>query len=147
MDMKSRIVKELIEIEKKYNVKKFNLLKFQIHIIYYFNRTSFFLVFQFRRIFIEVVEESANFVLHGDKTACDFSFPDNLWLVEIDKSQISQVVQNIILNASNAMPDGGIVEVSCENVNTTEALDLELSRKRRYVKISFKDHTQNRINN
>jgi signal transduction histidine kinase/CheY-like chemotaxis protein len=87
---------------------------------------------------IEVVKESANFVLHGDKTACEFSFPDNLWLVDIDKGQISQVVQNIILNASSAMPEGGIVELSGENVGIVD--DHEMLKKGRYVKISIKDH-------
>jgi len=87
---------------------------------------------------IEVVQESANFVLHGDKTACEFSFPDNLWFVEIDKGQVSQVVHNIILNASSAMPDGGIVEVSFKNADIVH--DHKMLKKGRYVKISIKDH-------
>jgi len=89
---------------------------------------------------IEVVQESANFVLHGDKTACEFSFPDNLWFVEIDKGQISQVVQNIILNASSAMPNGGIVEVSFENTNIVHDHNHKMLQEGRYVKISIKDH-------
>ncbi|MFH1020928.1 MAG: ATP-binding protein, partial [Pseudomonadota bacterium] len=34
----------------------------------------------------------------------------------MDSGQISQVVQNIILNAAQAMPDGGVVDISCYNV-------------------------------
>ena len=35
----------------------------------------------------------------------------------MDSGQISQVVQNIILNAAQAMPDGGVVDISCRNVH------------------------------
>ncbi|MBS1126655.1 MAG: two-component hybrid sensor and response regulator histidine kinase, partial [Nitrospirae bacterium] len=77
-----------------------------------------------------VVKDSADFILRGEKVACRYSFPDDLWLVDIDKGQISQVVQNIILNASNAMPNGGIVEVSCENLHSVSSLNIALPKGR-----------------
>jgi PAS domain S-box-containing protein len=87
----------------------------------------------------DVIMDSANFILHGDKTACRYDFPDDLWMVEIDKGQISQVVQNIILNASQAMPWGGIVDVAAQNVMTADIPELDGRPDTRYVKVSFRD--------
>ncbi|MBU0961852.1 MAG: PAS domain S-box protein, partial [Proteobacteria bacterium] len=87
----------------------------------------------------EVVKDSADFVLRGDKVACRYVFPDDLWLVDIDKGQISQVVQNIMLNASNAMPNGGIVKVSCENVPPASSTISHLPKTGRYVKMKITD--------
>jgi two-component system cell cycle sensor histidine kinase/response regulator CckA len=88
---------------------------------------------------VEVVRDSANFVLRGAKVACRYFFPDDLWLVDIDKGQISQVVQNIILNASNAMPGGGVIEVVCENVRSESSMSIALPVSGNYVKMSIKD--------
>jgi len=63
----------------------------------------------------EIIKDSAEFVLRGSKSKCIYRIPGNLWPVEIDPGQISQVVQNITLNASQAMPEGGIIEISCAN--------------------------------
>ncbi len=63
----------------------------------------------------EIIEDSAEFVLRGSKSKCQFRIPEDLWPVDIDPGQISQVVQNITLNASQAMPEGGIIEISCSN--------------------------------
>jgi signal transduction histidine kinase len=41
-------------------------------------------------------------------------------LVDIDKGQIGQVIQNIVLNASHAMPEGGAIAISCENVSSND---------------------------
>jgi PAS domain S-box-containing protein len=87
----------------------------------------------------DIIMESANFILHGNSVACRSTFPDDLWQVDIDKGQISQVVQNIILNASQAMPNGGFIEVICENVDTAESGELDTPGGGRYVKMSIKD--------
>ncbi|MDD3814242.1 MAG: PAS domain S-box protein [Desulfocapsaceae bacterium] len=65
----------------------------------------------------EIIRESAEFVLHGSSVACRYIIPEDLWLVDIDKGQIGQVIHNIILNAIYAMPEGGNIEVRCENVD------------------------------
>jgi PAS domain S-box-containing protein len=88
---------------------------------------------------VDVVKDSANFVLRGAKVASRYFFPDDLWLVDIDKGQISQVVQNIILNASNAMPGGGVIEVACENVSSTSSMNIALPVSGSHVKMSIKD--------
>lgn len=65
----------------------------------------------------KLIRESAGFVLHGSRVACCFNIPDDLWLVNIDKSQISQVIHNLVLNARHAMPEGGIIDISCANIS------------------------------
>ncbi len=86
---------------------------------------------------VEVVKDSADFVVHGDKIAIHYEFADDLWYVDIDKGQISQVIQNIILNARDAMPDWGNVYVSGGNIYAEDAMPgLE---KKYYVKLEITD--------
>ncbi|MFZ5759029.1 MAG: PAS domain S-box protein [Thermodesulfobacteriota bacterium] len=87
----------------------------------------------------EIIRDSAEFVLHGGNVACRYVIADDLWLVNIDKGQISQVIQNIIINAKQAMPSGGVIEVRCENVVAGETPDQVLTRPGRYVSISIRD--------
>ncbi len=86
-----------------------------------------------------VTKDSANFILHGGKVACRFDVPEDLWLVDIDKGQISQVIQNIVLNASQAMPEGGVVTVTCENYSSDDAPIIPAPRKKKFVKIAIRD--------
>jgi len=68
-----------------------------------------------------VIRDSADFVLRGSNVTCNYDIPDDLWLVAIDQGQMSQVIQNIILNARQAMPDGGTIAVTCRNRPAPEA--------------------------
>ncbi|HTQ31860.1 MAG TPA: PAS domain S-box protein [Opitutaceae bacterium] len=63
----------------------------------------------------EVVHEAAQFALHGSKVRCDFQAVPDLWAADVDKSQIGQVVQNLVINAVQAMPDGGVIQISLGN--------------------------------
>jgi CheY-like chemotaxis protein len=63
----------------------------------------------------EVLKEAAHFALHGSKVRCDFAIEDGLWTAEVDKGQIGQVVQNLVINAVQAMPDGGVMHISMRN--------------------------------
>ncbi|MEN8135315.1 MAG: ATP-binding protein [Thermodesulfobacteriota bacterium] len=89
----------------------------------------------------QVIEESADFVLHGGKSDYKLEMPENLWLVDIDRGQMGQVVQNLIINARQAMPEGGTIRVSCENLESTanEYPDPLLPKQNEYVKISVTD--------
>jgi PAS domain S-box-containing protein len=69
----------------------------------------------------ELIRESADFVLRGSQVSCDYSFPDDLWMVLADGGQVSQVIQNIILNAKHAMPEGGKIKINCYNVEDAAA--------------------------
>ena len=86
----------------------------------------------------ELIENTALFTLRGSRIKCECLIPDTLWPVEVDEGQISQVISNLTINAHQAMPKGGILEIRAENttVNSEDGLPLE---KGKYVKISIKD--------
>lgn len=63
----------------------------------------------------DIIRESASFVLRGSNVNCEFNLADDLWLGEIDPGQISQVIQNMVINARQAMPEGGTVTITCRN--------------------------------
>ena len=86
----------------------------------------------------KTITDSANFVLHGSSVGCDYHIPNDLWPVEVDTGQISQVIQNMIINACHAMPNGGLVEIFCDNVPD---ISKELSSLpfRKYIKITIVD--------
>ncbi len=85
----------------------------------------------------EVVEESAGFVLRGSNIGCRFRFPDDLWLVRMDPDQISQVIQNIVLNARQAMPTGGNIEISARNMAGVSPMPH--LRPGNYVELTIRD--------
>lgn len=87
----------------------------------------------------EVIIDSAKFILHGGNMVCDFAIPEDLWLADIDKSQISQVIQNIVLNASQASPEGGTISISCANVDSPGDEKAPLHPDSKYVKIQITD--------
>ena len=63
----------------------------------------------------EVVQETAKFCLHGAKAKCQFEIESDLWAADVDKGQIGQVVQNLVMNAAQAMPQGGMIWVNLSN--------------------------------
>jgi PAS domain S-box-containing protein len=86
-----------------------------------------------------ILQDSVDFTLHGKKIRCEIIVKDELWPVDVDEGQISQVIHNLILNSEQAMPEGGIVNVTAENIilDSENGLPLEEGS---YVKLSFKDH-------
>jgi PAS domain S-box-containing protein len=88
----------------------------------------------------KLLKESAEFVLRGSNVRAELIIPNDLWPVEIDEGQMAQVIQNLVINAQQAMPEGGIVEIWAENIQITPEQGKELSLKEgAYIKISFKD--------
>ncbi len=65
----------------------------------------------------EMVEESAQFLLRGSNVKCTVEKDDQAWAVDADKGQISQVVNNLIINADQAMPDGGHIRIAIRNLH------------------------------
>jgi PAS domain S-box-containing protein len=86
-----------------------------------------------------LLKETTSFSLQGSNVRCEFTLPDNLCTVEMDEKQISQVVQNLVMNADQSMPDGGIIKIVAENVFMKRENELSLSPGN-YVKISIKDN-------
>ena len=84
----------------------------------------------------ELIKETTRFVLRGAKVKAKFDIPDDLWLASIDEGQISQVVHNLVLNAKQAMPQGGIIEIAAGNVSIEENPRFNSGN---YVMIVIKD--------
>jgi PAS domain S-box-containing protein len=64
----------------------------------------------------------------------------NLWTVEVDQGQIEQVLLNLFLNASQAMPGGGRIDIQTQN-SVLEEAETQNSYyiPGKYVRISVKD--------
>jgi PAS domain S-box-containing protein len=86
----------------------------------------------------EVIRESAEFSLHGSNVSCKFNFANDLWKVKADKGQISQVIDNLVINANQAMPEGGKIRIKTENTILDEKISLPLPEGK-YIKITFQD--------
>ena len=87
---------------------------------------------------VTLINDSIRFALTGSNVKCDILIPDNLWVVEIDEGQINQVINNLIINANQAMPEGGKIELCTENIDVNYESFLPL-KEGKYVKISIKD--------
>lgn len=85
-----------------------------------------------------IIRESAVFALRGSNVRCECIFSDSLWPAEIDEGQINQVVHNLILNAEQAMPNGGIIEIRAGNITVGPESALKM-KEGKYVKITFTD--------
>lgn len=86
----------------------------------------------------ELLRDTVEFSLKGTPVQSVFSIPDNLWHAEIDRTQISQVISNLTINASQAMPQGGVLKVGAGNVLIGERDALPLPPGR-CVRLSFED--------
>jgi len=87
----------------------------------------------------ELLRDSASFALSGSNVRCEFSIPDDLWRIEVDEGQIAQAISNLIINASQAMPGGGVINLLAENIVVDEKQGIPLNNGG-YVKISVTDH-------
>ncbi|HNW81523.1 MAG TPA: LytS/YhcK type 5TM receptor domain-containing protein [bacterium] len=85
-----------------------------------------------------VIKDAALFALSGTSSVCDFDLPDDMWNAKFDKNQISDVIHNLVLNAVQAMPMGGAISISGQNIMAEKSPALKLAPGR-YVKISVKD--------
>lgn len=86
----------------------------------------------------ELIEETVMFALSGSNVSCHFQFADDLMPVEVDRGQISQVLNNLIINAVQAMPGGGTIFISVENTTVHKKNNLPL-QEGNYIKISVRD--------
>ncbi|MHA2620730.1 MAG: PAS domain S-box protein [bacterium JZ-2024 1] len=93
----------------------------------------------------EVLRQATSLALRGSSVALEWQVPEDIPLVEMDTSQMSQVFNNIALNARQAMPVKGVLTVSARFFVVESERDIprparaaNLSRGR-YVEITFKD--------
>ena len=85
-----------------------------------------------------LLKESCSFAVRGSNVRVAFAIGD-LWPAEVDSGQVDQVVNNLIINAVQAMPGGGIINLRAENLEVRRE-DGVLLEPGRYVKITIEDH-------
>jgi PAS domain S-box-containing protein len=86
----------------------------------------------------ELVKEAATFALRGSDVRLELSLPKDLWAAEVDQGQISQVIQNMVINADEAIPAGGTLHISAIN-KVIQRLGAMPLPKGNYVQIDIKD--------
>jgi PAS domain S-box-containing protein len=84
------------------------------------------------------LKETANFALSGSNVTYNLEIAPELWAVEFDKNQLGQVVDNLLINAQQAMPSGGRVHITAENVQLHKREHAALPPGD-YVRITFAD--------
>jgi two-component system cell cycle sensor histidine kinase/response regulator CckA len=87
----------------------------------------------------QIIEESALFALHGSNVTSTLQIAGDLWLVEADEGQITQVINNLLINADQAMPGGGVVRIEAGN-RQLEKDEIPSLESGRYVHIKVIDH-------
>jgi len=85
-----------------------------------------------------IVKDTARFALSGSNVRCEYVMPADLWSVEVDEGQIGQVIHNLIINADQAMPEGGVIRICAENM-MLEGHELRSGKTGRHVRISVED--------
>ena len=86
----------------------------------------------------KVVRELSHFALSGSNVACSVSIDAGLWNCEFDENQIGQVIENIVINAQQAMPTGGTVELTVQNYHIEKGTH-HILQAGDYVRISVRD--------
>jgi two-component system, cell cycle sensor histidine kinase and response regulator CckA len=86
----------------------------------------------------ELINDAAQSALWGSSVKMDLVLEKSLWQVEADPGQLNQVIQNLLTNAAQAMPQGGNVEIRAENVHIGQGSWLPCAPGN-YVEISIKD--------
>ncbi len=85
-----------------------------------------------------LLREAADLTMHGSNVRHDLRIADDLWAAEVDPGQISQVIGNLLINADQAMPDGGVITISAANVSLA-AGNVLLLPPGPYLRIRIRD--------
>jgi CheY-like chemotaxis protein len=64
----------------------------------------------------KAIQEAAELAVAGSSVRLECQFASDLWAVEHDAGQLGQVISNLVINAAQAMPDGGVVSLVAANV-------------------------------
>ncbi len=88
-----------------------------------------------------LLNETVPLFFSGSNAKCQLQLPENLWPAHVDQAQMTQAIHNVVANAKEAMPDGGIVTLRAENIeiNGHGRTRGGVMPKGRYIKIEVQD--------
>ncbi len=86
----------------------------------------------------ELLVKTASFALRGSNIKGEFEIAEDLWPAEVDTGQINQVINNLVINAIQAMPEGGVLRLTAENVWDPGKVTPHL-KPGKYIKITVED--------
>ena len=86
----------------------------------------------------DLLADVTAFVLRGTSVRISLDVSPDIMSVAVDRSQISQVIENLVVNAQQAMPDGGVLRITASNFDVDDRMGLQLPAGR-YVRLSFED--------
>jgi two-component system, cell cycle sensor histidine kinase and response regulator CckA len=87
----------------------------------------------------QTIENATRFALSGSGSTYAIHSADDLWTCHADGGQIGQVIQNLVLNASQAMHQSGTVDIAAMNVDLPRGANQLLPEGGRFVKIEVRD--------
>jgi len=87
----------------------------------------------------QLLKRTVRFTVSGSNVKVNYDIQKDLSPVRADRHQIVQVVTNLVINAKQAMPEGGEVFVSAENIIIDEKFQKNILKPGKYVKVSIRD--------
>lgn len=92
-----------------------------------------------RVVLRSLIENAVRFALSGSRVNYELDIEEKLGTVDADEGQIGQVVQNIVLNAEQAMPMGGTVMITARSIHMEEQAGVQPLSRGNYVEICIRD--------
>jgi len=86
-----------------------------------------------------LLRDAVRLSTYGASVRCDLNIASPLWSAEIDTTQITQVINNLLINARQAMRDSGVVQANLENVEVPASTPLDLAPGK-YLRLKIVDH-------
>ncbi|MBA3014808.1 MAG: PAS domain S-box protein [Proteobacteria bacterium] len=86
----------------------------------------------------ELIKETAEFSLRGSNVTCGLHLDPDLWMAYIDEGQISQVINNMVINANQAMAGGGDITITARNIEVTADTTLPI-KAGKYITLTISD--------
>ncbi|MBN2789824.1 MAG: response regulator [Candidatus Delongbacteria bacterium] len=86
----------------------------------------------------DFLKDTVQFALSGSKISSEISINEDLWVCEFDANQMGQVIDNIVINAQQAMPSGGTISVIADNIKLKKN-EHNILTEGKYIRIQIKD--------
>jgi PAS domain S-box-containing protein len=86
----------------------------------------------------EIIENSIEIALAGTSNKIELEFEKDIFPVKADSKQLNEVILNLLINSNQAMPKGGKISITTNNVTLLDK-QVQSLRNGEYVKIEIKD--------